>query len=44
VLGEGRRLFPAGFPCTQLTLTGAKPTTTGAIIATYQRARVSDDA
>jgi dihydrofolate reductase len=39
VLGEGRRLFPAGFPYTKLTLTGAKPSTTGVIIATYQPER-----
>ncbi len=36
VLGEGRRLFPAGFPYTRLTLTSAKPSTKGVIIATYQ--------
>jgi dihydrofolate reductase len=29
VLGEGRRLFPVGFPYTKLTLTSAKPSTTG---------------
>jgi dihydrofolate reductase len=39
VLGEGRRLFPAGFPYTKLTLTSAKPSTTGVIIATYQLER-----
>lgn len=39
VLGEGRRLFPAGFPYTKLTLTSAKPSTTGVIIATYQPER-----
>jgi hypothetical protein len=33
-----RRLFPAGFPYTKLTLTSAKPSTTGVIIATYQMA------
>ena len=38
VLGEGRRLFPAGFPYTKLTLTSAKPSTTGVIIATYRSA------
>lgn len=36
VLGEGQRLFPAGSPYTKLTLTSAKPSTTGVIIATYQ--------
>ncbi len=36
VLGEGRRLFPAGCPYTKLTLTGATPTTTGVIAATYR--------
>jgi dihydrofolate reductase len=36
VLGEGRRLFPPGFPYTKLTLTSARPSTTGVIIATYQ--------
>jgi dihydrofolate reductase len=39
VLGVGRRLFPAGFPYTKLTLTSAKPSTTGVIIATYQPER-----
>ena len=39
VLGEGRRLFAAGFPYTKLTLTSAKPTTTGVIIAAYQPER-----
>jgi dihydrofolate reductase len=38
VLGEGRRLFPSGFPYTKLTLTSAKPSTTGVIIATYRSA------
>jgi dihydrofolate reductase len=36
VLGEGRRLFPAGCQYTKLTLTGAQPTTTGVIAATYR--------
>lgn len=36
VLGEGRRLFSPGFPYTKLTLTSAKPSTTGVIIATYR--------
>jgi dihydrofolate reductase len=39
VLGEGRRLFPAGFPYTRLALTHAKPSATGVVIATYQPAR-----
>jgi dihydrofolate reductase len=39
VLGAGRRLFPAGFPYTELTLTSTKPSTTGVIIATYQPER-----
>jgi dihydrofolate reductase len=39
VLGEGRRLFREGFPYTKLTLTSAKPSTTGVIIATYQPER-----
>jgi dihydrofolate reductase len=39
VLGEGKRLYAAGFPYTKLTLTGTKTTTTGVIIATYQRER-----
>ena len=39
VLGEGRRLFPAGYPYTKLTLTSAKPAATGAIIATYRPER-----
>lgn len=40
VLGEGRRLFQAGFPYTRLTLTSVKPSTTGVIIATYQPERL----
>jgi dihydrofolate reductase len=36
VLGEGRRLFAAGFPYTRLTLTKSKVTTTGVILATYR--------
>ena len=39
LLGEGRRLLPAGFPYTKLTLTSAKPSTTGVILATYEVAR-----
>ncbi|MBV9094907.1 MAG: dihydrofolate reductase family protein [Streptosporangiaceae bacterium] len=42
VLGEGRRLFPPGFPYTKLTLTSAKPSTTGVIIATYRSADPHD--
>jgi dihydrofolate reductase len=37
VLGEGRRLFPAGFPYTKLTLTSVKSSATGVIMAAYQR-------
>lgn len=36
ILGEGRRLFPAGFPCTRLTMTSTQPTGKGAIIARYR--------
>lgn len=36
VLGEGRRLFPAGFGYTTLTLTSAETSTRGVIIARYQ--------
>jgi dihydrofolate reductase len=36
VLGEGRRLFPAGCPHTAFTLTGARPMTNGVIAATYR--------
>ena len=39
VLGEGRRLFPAGFPRTELTLTSARPSSQGMITATYRPAR-----
>jgi dihydrofolate reductase len=39
VLGEGRRLFPAGFRSTKLTLKSARPATTGVIIAQYQPER-----
>jgi dihydrofolate reductase len=35
VLGQGRRLFAAGFPHTTMQLASAKPTATGAIVATY---------
>jgi dihydrofolate reductase len=36
VLGEGRRLFPAGFPHTRLTLTNTRTTADGVIVATYR--------
>ena len=39
VLGEGRQLFPAGFPYAKLTLTSAKPSPTGVISATYELAQ-----
>ncbi len=35
VLGQGRRLFAAGFAHTPMTLASAQPTATGAIVATY---------
>jgi dihydrofolate reductase len=38
VLGSGRRLFPDGSPDAALRLTGSVTTTTGVVIATYQRA------
>ncbi len=38
VLGSGRRLFPDGSPYAALRLTGSVTTTTGVVIATYQRA------
>lgn len=41
VLGEGRRLFPAGGPYAKLTLTGARPSATGVIIATYRPERTT---
>jgi dihydrofolate reductase len=37
VLGTGRRLFSEGVPPRNLRLAESKPTTTGVIIATYQR-------
>lgn len=37
VLGSGRRLFPDGTPA-GLRLAGSVPTTTGVVIATYERA------
>jgi dihydrofolate reductase len=37
VLGTGRRLFADGVPHATLRLAESKPTTTGVIIATYQR-------
>jgi dihydrofolate reductase len=36
VLGDGRRLFSAGFPPSKLKLIGAKTTPTGVIAATYR--------
>jgi len=39
VLGEGGRLFRAGFPATRLTLASAKTSTKGVIIATYRPER-----
>ena len=38
VLGEGRRLFPAGSAFAALWLVAAKPTSTGVVVATYQPA------
>jgi hypothetical protein len=35
VLGQGRRLFAAGFAHTTMKLAGAKPTANGSIVATY---------
>lgn len=39
VLGSGRRLFPGDGSYSALRLVDSKPTTTGVIIATYQRAQ-----
>jgi dihydrofolate reductase len=39
ILGSGRRLFENGLPAAQFTLTRSVPTTTGVIIAFYDRAR-----
>jgi dihydrofolate reductase len=39
VLGSGRRLFPDGSAFAALRLLDTKTTTTGVVIATYQRAR-----
>jgi dihydrofolate reductase len=39
VLGSGRRLFHDGGPSAALRLVDAKPTTTGVVIATYQKER-----
>ena len=39
VLGSGRRLFPDGIAPATLELTGATPTTSGVIIATYETRR-----
>lgn len=36
VLGQGRTLFPTGFPAARLRLVDSVPTTTGVIIATYR--------
>jgi dihydrofolate reductase len=36
VLGEGRRLFPAGVPRVDLALVDARPSPTGVIVATYR--------
>jgi dihydrofolate reductase len=41
VLGSGRRLFPDGSPYAALRLTGSVTTTTGVVIATYQRAEAA---
>jgi dihydrofolate reductase len=41
VLGSGRRLFPDGSPQAALSLTGSVTTTTGVVIATYQRAEAA---
>jgi dihydrofolate reductase len=38
ILGSGRRLFPEGSPPADLRLAGSVTTTTGVMIATYQRA------
>jgi dihydrofolate reductase len=38
VLGSGRRLFPDGGPSTALRLVDTRTTTTGVVIATYERA------
>jgi dihydrofolate reductase len=38
VLGAGRRLFADGVPRTALRLVDTRPTTTGVIVATYERA------
>jgi dihydrofolate reductase len=38
VLGTGRRLFPDGAPLAQLRLADSVTTTTGVLIATYERA------
>jgi dihydrofolate reductase len=37
VLGSGRRLFEAGLPVTSFTLTDTRTSTTGVVIATYER-------
>ena len=38
VLGQGRRLFADGGAYAKLTLVETKPTTTGVVIARYERA------
>jgi len=38
ILGSGRRLFDEGGPAAKFRLVDTKPTTTGVIIATYERA------
>jgi dihydrofolate reductase len=40
VLGSGRRLFPENGPSARLRLTDSVPTTTGVVIARYERVRV----
>lgn len=43
VLGSGRRLFPDGGPPRRLKLTRSVPTTTGVLIARYERDARTDD-
>lgn len=43
LLGSGRRLFPDGLPPARLKLTRSVPTTTGVLIARYERAAETDD-
>jgi dihydrofolate reductase len=42
VLGTGRRLFADGGPIATLQLVNSVPTTTGVVIATYQRAETTE--